>query len=223
MSVDDYRQSSWPGWSGDPGRPGPVEILENALGVVLQSPAVVGVLALTGLLSEVVPDLAGALLVDVGGALGVALAAPADRVHGADLPLPFRLVVALLATLLAAVPFAAAVAAALLVVSLPVGLLVLVGPGVYVSVRLFLATPAVMLDGHGPGRALARSWDLMGGSVLATLVAMVGVLAAGLAVAAPLAVVVGSEVLASAVAAAVVGSLAVGAQVSLYVEFTRGQ
>lgn len=185
--------------------PGTIDILKNAVGAVLLAPSVVGLLALTGGLSALVPDVADALVSDVGRAVGVVLAAPGDRAHRADLPLALRVVVALVATLLAAIPVA-------------VGLVLLVAPGVYVLVRLFLATPAVMLDGHGPVRALTRSWELMDGSVLATFGALVVLVVVGFGVGFPLLLVTRSQVLVGAVLSVVVAAPSVGAQAYLYVE-----
>jgi hypothetical protein len=43
-------------------------------------------------------------------------------------------------------------------------ILLLLGPTVYVFVRLSLAVPVVVQEGLGPVQALRRSWDLVGGS-----------------------------------------------------------
>lgn len=187
--------------------PGTVDILKNAVGAVLLAPSVVALFALTGVLSALLPDVVDALVSDIGRAVGVVLAAPGDRTHRADLPLPLRVVVAIVSSVIGAIPVA-------------VGLVLLVAPGVYVLVRLFLATPAVMLDGHGPVRALTRSWELMDGSVLATFGALVVLLVVGFGVGVPLLLVSRSEVLAGVVLSVVVGAPAVGAQAYLYEELT---
>lgn len=210
MAARDYRRRQ----RGDrtlPFRPGTVDILKNAVDAVFVTPSVVVLMALTGLLSGVTPDLLEALVVELGRAVGVALAAPAGRVvYGGGprtLPFPLRFVAVPVAVVLGAIPVA-------------IGLLLLVAPGIYVGVRLFLATPAVMLDGHGPVDALAKSWDLMDGSVSATFAALVVVFAAGLAVGAPVLFVTRSGVLASLVGVTVAGVPSVGAQTYLYVELT---
>lgn len=205
VSASDYRRSDWPGTPAETSRPGTVDILRNAVRAVLLAPSVVGLLALTGPLSALVPDLLGGPVEDVGRAVAVALAAPAEHAYDGDLPLPVRVVVSLVATLLAAIPVA-------------VGPLLLVGPGVSVVTRLFLATPAVTLGGHGPVRALTKSWELMDGSVLATFGALVVLVVVGFGVGSPLLVVSRSEVLVGAVLSVVVAAPSVGAQVYLYVE-----
>lgn len=74
--------------------------------------------------------------------------------------------------ILAIVPIAIAVVALLTgllvgaeagVVAMLFTLLVLVVPAVYVLVRLSLAVPAVVIEGHGPVGGLRRSWELVGG------------------------------------------------------------
>lgn len=190
--------------------------------MVLASPSVVVVLALVGLLSAVVPDAANSLLTDVGRAVAVALAAPDDKVYPSDLPLPIRVAVAVVSTLIAAVPLVVVAVPVVLVLPLPIAFVVLVGPVVYVATRLFLATPVVILGGHGPVKALTKSWELMGGSVLATLGALLVVFVAGAAASVPVFLLTGSVVATSVVLAVLVATPSVGAQTYLYVEFTSG-
>lgn len=212
MAARDYRERRRAARALQSG-PGTVEMLWNAVGVVLVAPSVVVAMALTGLLSGVTPLVLGPLVVELGRAVGVTLAAPAGRVvYGGGpttLPFPLRFVAVPVAVVLGAIPVA-------------VGLLALLAPGVYAAVRLLLALPAVMLDGHGPVDALGKSWALMDGSVSATFAALVVVLAAGLAVGAPVLLVTRSEVLASVVVAIVAGVPSVGIQTYLYVELTGG-
>lgn len=192
-----------------PGRltgPGAAEVLTSAIHAAIESPAVLAVAALAGALGAVSPPFVDSLVQSVGTAVAVVLAARA-------LGEPFddwrflvpRTLVAVLATLVAIVPIL-------------LGLLALVVPGVYVALRLLLATPAVMLDGHGPFEALSTSWDLMDGHVLAAFGALVVPLVAGLAVGFPLLLATRSELLAGAVLGLVVGAPAAGAQAFLYRE-----
>lgn len=193
--------------------PGTVEMLRSGVDAVLVAPPVVVAMALTGLLAGMTPAVLAPYVVELGRAAGIALAAPAGRVvYGGGprtLPFPLRFVALPVAILLGAIPVA-------------IGLLLLVAPGVYASVRLFLVTPAVMLDGHGPVDALATSWDLMDGSVSAAFAAQVVLFVAGLAVGAPVLLVTRSDVLASLVVAIVAGVPSVGVQTYLYVELTGG-
>ncbi len=183
--------------------PGTVDILKNAVGAVLLAPSVLVVFLLTGLLSGVLPDVLDTLVTDVGRAVAVVLAAPPDRTYNHDLPLPLRVAVALVATLLGVVPVL-------------VGLLLLVLPGLYVAVRLLLSTPAVMLGGHDPIRALTVSWDLMDGTVLATAGALVVIFVVGFVVALPVALLTQSLLVAGVVTSVVVGAPVAGAQAYLW-------
>lgn len=51
-------------------------------------------------------------------------------------------------------------------VAIAVGTLLLILPGVYLFIRLYIAIPAVMLYGHGPIEALRVSWRLTRGKTL---------------------------------------------------------
>lgn len=45
------------------------------------------------------------------------------------------------------------------------GLILLIIPGIYFAVRLFLSTYSVIIEGTGPTAAMGRSWDLMNGNM----------------------------------------------------------
>ena len=59
-----------------------------------------------------------------------------------------------------------------------VGLLLLVLPGLYLSARLYLVIPAVMLGDDGPLEALGSSWDRTEGDVLTVAGVALGIFAA---------------------------------------------
>ena len=78
--------------------------------------------------------------------------------------------------------FLALLAAFVAGVVIIVGLLLLVLPGLYLGVRLYLVIPAVMLGDDGPLEALGSSWDRTGGHVFTVAGVAAAILAVSLAV-----------------------------------------
>lgn len=101
------------------------------------------------------------------------------------------------------------------------GMILLVLPGIYVLIRLFLATPAVMIDGYDPFEALSESWQLMDRSILSTAVALVIVGILGFAVLFPLIFLTRSSFVTNIVASLIVGTLSAGIQAFLYLELAE--
>ena len=121
-----------------------------------------------------------ALLGPAGGIVGAIGSAVGIYLVGADRPGSVErgstsnsLGVRVLLTLLAA--FVAGLA-------ILVGLLLLILPGLYLSVRLYLVIPAVMLGDDGPLEALGSSWDRTSGHVFTVASVAVAILAVSLAV-----------------------------------------
>lgn len=109
------------------------------------------------------------------------------------------------------------------------GLLAVVFPGLYLFVRLYLVTPAVLLDDHGPIGALGASWARTSGNELTVAGVALTLFGAGLLIAAATLLLVAGGVdpaiervmrgeirIASAVTSAVVGPVGVAAMVVLY-------
>ena len=116
-----------------------------------------------------------ALLGSVGGIVGTIGSAVGVYLIGADRPgsvergstsnsLGVRVFLTLLAALVAGL-------------AVLVGLLLLVLPGLYLSARLYLVIPAVMLGDDGPLEALSSSWDRTDGNVFTVAGVALGVFA----------------------------------------------
>lgn len=183
-----------------------IGILRGALAAIRASPSILVVFLLAGVLGNVAPNFLDGTITTLTLAIGVVIAyrALGGRIS-ADSPFLLRLVTAWLATLIALVPVV-------------LGLFALIVPGIYVYVRLFLATPAVMIDGHGPFGALSESWRLMGDSVLAgagalTVVVLVPFIALVLLLVAASPLV---TALATVVGTIIVSTLSAGVQAFLY-------
>ena len=116
---------------------------------------------------------AGGIVGAVGSAVGVYLVGarrPGSVEQGrASNSLGVRILLALLAAFVAGL-------------AILVGLLLLVLPGLYLSVRLYLVIPAVILGDDGPLEALGSSWDRTSGHVFTVAGVAVAILAASLAV-----------------------------------------
>ena len=116
---------------------------------------------------------AGGIVGAIGSAVGVYLVGarrPGSVERGrASNSLGVRIFLALLAAFVAGVVII-------------VGLLLLVLPGLYLGVRLYLVIPAVMLGDDGPLEALGSSWDRTGGHVFTVAGVAAAILAVSLAV-----------------------------------------
>lgn len=55
------------------------------------------------------------------------------------------------------------VASVIIWLAVVIGMVFLIFPGIYLALRFFAATPAIVLEGHGPGSALSRSAALSKG------------------------------------------------------------
>jgi hypothetical protein len=119
------------------------------------------------LLSEV--PLAGSVIGVVGQGVGIALVA--DRLDGLD-PTPVnslgvRLIVLFVSVLIMGI-------------AIIVGLFLLVLPGVYLWVRLYLGPPAVIVDDCGPVEALGESWSRTAGNTVTVFGVALAVVVLGL-------------------------------------------
>ena len=119
------------------------------------------------LLSEV--PLAGSVIAVVGQGVGIALVA--DRLDGLD-PTPenslgVRIIVLFVSVLITGI-------ASIL------GLFLLVIPGVYLWMRLYLGPPAVIVDDCGPVEALGESWSRTAGNTVTVFGVVLAVAALGL-------------------------------------------
>jgi membrane-anchored glycerophosphoryl diester phosphodiesterase (GDPDase) len=88
--------------------------------------------------------------------------------------------------------------------------------GLYVYLRLFLAVPAVMIDGYGPDEALVVSWRLMRGAMLSTGIAVGLVIVSVIVVIIPLFAISRSLPIASIAAALFGDTVIVSMQAFLY-------
>lgn len=181
-----------------------VEILSGTVAAVGGAPELVLLFLLVGGLTAFLPDPAAWLVRVLATAVGVVAAhLGLGGAIRASSSFVVRLLKAVVATVLGTVPVL-------------LGLLLLVAPGVYVAVRLFVATPAVMVDDQGPVEALATSWELMDGSVAAAFGAALVAFAVSFVVVLPFALA--GRFLAVVVASVVGGSASAAAQALLYLE-----
>jgi hypothetical protein len=178
--------------------PSMLAVLRGAVDAIRRSPAIVGLFLASGLLGIVLPAFIGTaarLLVILVGVV-VAYRALGGRTR-TDSPFLLRLFMAFLATVASYL----SVLVGGMALAVPgtigwVGFFVFALPGLYLYFRLFLSTPAVMIDGYGPAEALTVSWRLMNGSVLATTFSVALVFVCGLVVLVPLLVVTQSSFIA---------------------------
>ena len=149
----------------DPRVDGAVDALRRTVLAVRDAWEVVLLFVLVAPLSALLGS-AGGIVGAIGSAVGVYLVG-ADRPGSVERGSTSNsLGVRVLLTLLAA--FVAGLA-------IVVGLLLLVLPGLYLFVRLYLVVPAVMLGDDGPLEALSSSWDRTDGNVFTVAGVALGV------------------------------------------------
>lgn len=127
-----------------------VDVVRAAVAAIRLDRRIVGVVFVGGVLSAI--PLLGSVLFGMASGVAVYLA---HRTIRADRRPRLEFTTRLFSL------FAAYVVASILVA---LGLILLVVPGVYVAVRLDLFFAAVMVDGHGPLRALSESWERTSGN-----------------------------------------------------------
>lgn len=146
---------------------GAVTLLGDCIDVVRERPLVAAVFLVSAPIEVFVPvlgSLAG-FVVQTGAVVVVAETLTSNRTR-ADSSLGVRFIVAFVASLVAGV-------------AVLVGLVLLVVPGLYLAVRLYLVLPAVMLDDRGPLEACGESWARTAGNSIT----IAGVVAATVAAA----------------------------------------
>lgn len=154
--------------SGDPpSLPGTTAVLAASLDALRTTPVALAVLLVTAPFIAAIPAGGSVLSLIVQGVVVVLLARSLGATfdpHAGSLGM--RLIKGVIAAILAGV-------------AVTVGLVLLVLPGLYLVVRLYLFLPAIMIDDHGPVQALGESWRRTRGNVLtvgAVLVAVSAIL-----------------------------------------------
>lgn len=203
--------------------PNVLAILGGAVGAIRASPIILGLFLGSGILVFVFPSLIGSTLRLVLIPVGAVIAYQAlDGRMRTDSPFVFRLFIAFLATLASYLMIGLGV----VTLALPgvlgwVGFLVLVFAGLYIYTRLFLSTPAAMVDGYGPAEALSVSWRLMSGSVLATAFALALVFLSVIVVLGPVLWFIRSNFILSLGGVLILDSFLAGMQAFLYTELSE--
>jgi hypothetical protein len=203
--------------------PNVLAVLRGAVEAIRTSPVILGLFLVSGLLRFVLPpfiDSAVRLLLTIIGVV-IAYRALGGQTR-TDSPFLLRLFIAFLATLASyLLLFSGVLALALPGVLGWIAFLVLVFTGIYVYIRLFLSTPAAMIDGHGPAEALSVSWRLMNGPVLATAFALVLVFIGGILVLIPPLLLVRSSLIVNVGGTLIVDTLLAGMQAFLYLKLAE--
>ena len=150
MSVEQGGSAAG-GWDEDLG--GVRTIAAETASAVRDTPELLVVFLVVALLSNA--PVVGSVLAIVGQGVGIALVA--NRLEGLD-PTPenslgVRLIVLFVSVLIGGI-------------GVILGLFLLVIPGVYLWVRLYLAPPAVIVDDCGPVEALGESWSRTAGNTV---------------------------------------------------------
>jgi hypothetical protein len=158
--------------------PNTLTILDGAVAAIRTSPAVLGLFLLSGILRFFLPHDIDSVLRLVFVIIGVVIV---SRALGIEIPVNLSFIlqmfIALLTTLVPYLLFVVGILSLLLPGMYGwIGFFTLMSLGIYIYVRLFLSTPAVMIDGYGPAESLAVSWRLMSGSIIATTFALILVL-----------------------------------------------
>jgi hypothetical protein len=203
--------------------PNTLAILNGAVDAIRASPAILGLFLLSGILRAILVQGIDSVLRLVFIIIGVVFAyrALGGRIR-TDTSGVLRLFIALLATLASYL----LIVVGILSIIIPgvfgwITFLTLVPLGIYVYLRLFLSTPAVMIDGYGPAEALAVSWRLMKGSVLATTFALLLVVIGGMVTLGPILWVTRSGLLLNIGGILIMDTLLAGTQAFLYVQLAE--
>jgi hypothetical protein len=158
--------------------PNTVAIISGAIGAIRASPIILGLFLVSGILSAVLSSifLLGSISRILFICIGIVLAyqAVGGQVR-TDSPFLLRLFVAVITAIITYLMFLVSVVLLVLVPGI-IGLIVFFVffiAALYVYARLFLAVPAVMVDGYGPVEAMSVSWQQMRGSILQTALALV--------------------------------------------------
>jgi membrane-anchored glycerophosphoryl diester phosphodiesterase (GDPDase) len=198
-------------------------VLDGALTTIRSSPLILVLFLLSGVLqfvlSPIIDRIARVLLMSIG--IVVAYQALGGEIR-ADSSFVARLLVALIVTVMSYLPLIVGIVIftilflfggtvlglVFLVFSLPVGL--------YVYIRLFLSTPAVMIDGSGPAEALSGSWEQTNGSVLTIAVSIIIVVIIALVILFPVLWNIRSPLILDTGGTLIVDTLIVSIQAFLY-------
>lgn len=138
------------------------EILTGSFAVICAAPLILGLFLASGFLSHIIPSIFGSVVRLALMSIGVVIAYRGlDGEKRTEEALWRRLFMAVIATFISYFLFIIAILSLIIVRDYNyVVALVLALLGLYVYARLFLATPAVMIDGYGPFEALSASWEL---------------------------------------------------------------
>ncbi|MFC6961232.1 glycerophosphoryl diester phosphodiesterase membrane domain-containing protein [Halocatena marina] len=188
--------------------PSTITILTGAANAVRESPAILGVFLISGILGSIIPDFLDSAISVVAMSFGIAIA---YRALGGQVRTELSMVLRM------SMGWVAVFISGMLTL---LGLVALLLPGLYVLTRLFLALPAVIIDGYGPFQALSESWRLMDGSILTAGGALCVVIVGAFIVLVPVLMSPLSPLVANIAGSIIGGSLSVGIQVFLYMELT---
>lgn len=193
-------------------------ILTGAVDAIRSSPLLIGLFVIAGLLRVILPSLGNLVVRFLILSIGVVIAYQAigGQIR-ADSHFLVRLLIAWITALLTYVVMMAAGVSLFLPGALGSLLFIaLMLLGLYVYIRLFLAVPAVMIDGYGLDEALAISWRLMRGSMLSTAIAVGLVIVGVIVVIVPLFAASRSLIIASIASALFGDTVIVSMQAFLY-------
>lgn len=199
-------------------------VLDGGLTAIKSSPLILGLFLFSGVLRFILPPLFDIIPRIALMCLGVVVAYRAlDGEIRADSSFIVRLIIAMVVTIVSYLLFVVAIFAFLgLALSeltwLALGSLVLFPLGLYVYIRLFLSTPAVMISGDGPIGALSKSWRLTDGSVLPTAGAIILVFIIAAIIRFPLSSQIQSPIISNIGGTLIVDTLLVALQAFLYLK-----
>jgi hypothetical protein len=187
-------------------RPGTTAILNGAFDAVRASPIIPGVFLISTILRIIIPDPFNSLVTIVATSLGVVIA---YRALGGEIRTDTSMILRLIMAGITIIIYGVVVL---------LGLIALVLPGLYVMFRLYLAVPAVMIDGDGPFEGFSKSWQLMDGSILKTGCAIGVIFIFTFILALVLTLSAGLFLLAAIIVPIIGGTVWVGSQAFLYMK-----
>ena len=155
-------------------------VFDGAFTAIRSYPLILGLFLLSGVLRIFLPSVVGLITRFSLMSIGIVVAYQAlDGQIRADSSFVVRLLIAIVILFISVILFfvggvvflALGFSGSTWLALISLGVFFLLG--MYVYVRLFLAPPAVMIDGYGPVKALSTSWQLTDGSKLTTVAAII--------------------------------------------------